>query len=95
MQKVKKFTDGDFKILGIVDGLRDEDMCFLMETPEGYQFKAKPTGDRILKQYYRANIENIIGQIGIVKYFGYTATEQPVPNLPVFLSIRNNKDIDE
>lgn len=95
MQKVKKFTDGDFKILGIVDGLRDEDMCFLMETPEGYQFKAKPVGDRVLKQYYRANIENIIGQIGIVKYFGYTATEQPVPNLPVFLSIRNNKDIDE
>lgn len=95
MQKIKKFTDDDFKIVDLVEGLRDEDMCFLMETKEGYQFKAKPIGDRALKQYYRENIDNIKGEIGVVKYFGYTNTEHPVPNLPVFLTIRNKKDVDE
>lgn len=50
MIKLKMFEDHEYKILGLVDGLRDEDLCFLMETKEGYQFKAKPMGDRVLKQ---------------------------------------------
>ena len=39
--KVKEFVDDEFKIVGLVEGLRDEDMCFLMEMPDGTQFKAK------------------------------------------------------
>ena len=31
--------------------------------------------------------------MGTVKYFGYTATENAVPNLPVFLNLRDKKDI--
>ena len=89
MFKVKEFTDDEFKILGIVDGLRDEDMCFLMETKEGYVFKAKPVGDRKLKTWYKEHINDLIGQMGTVKYFGYTTTDKPVPNLPVFKNIRN------
>ena len=89
MFKVKEFTDDEFKILGIVDGLRDEDMCFLMETKEGYVFKAKPVGDRKLKTWYKEHINDLIGQMGTVKYFGYTTTDKPVPNLPVFKSVRN------
>ena len=50
MIKLKMFEDHEYKILDLVDGLRDEDLCFLMETKEGYQFKAKPMGDRVLKQ---------------------------------------------
>ena len=87
--KVKEFVDDEFKILGLVEGLRDEDMCFLMEMPDGTQFKAKPIGDRALKQYYRENINNIIGKMGTVKYFGMTNTEHPVPNLPSFRTIRD------
>ena len=87
--KIKEFQDSEFKILGIVEGLRDEDMCFLMEMPDGTQFKAKPIGDRALKQYYRENINNIIGKMGTVKYFGMTNTEHPVPNLPSFRTIRD------
>ena len=93
MQKAKLFQDDEFKILGLVEGLREEDMCFLMETKEGYQFKAKPIGDRALKQWYRNNINDIIGKIGTVKFFGYTNTEHPVPNLPTFRCIRDEKDI--
>ena len=46
------------QILDLVDGLRDEDLCFLMETKEGYQFKAKPMGDRTL----------VIGFFSVYKY---------------------------
>lgn len=93
MCKVKVFQDDEFEIIDIVDGLRDEDMCFLMKTKEGYEFKAKPVGDRELKQWYRDNIENIKGKMGTVKFFGYTTTKEPVPNLPVFKSLRNNIDL--
>jgi len=91
--KVKEFIDDEFKIIGLVEGLREEDMCFLMEMPDGTQFKAKPIGDRALKQYYRNHITEIIGQMGTVKYFGLTNTEHPVPNLPSFRTIRNKNDL--
>lgn len=91
--KIKEFTDSEFKILGIVEGLREEDMCFLMEMPDGTQFKAKPIGDRSQKQYYREHINEIIGQMGTVKYFGMTNTEHPVPNLPSFRAVRYNNDL--
>ena len=95
MMKVKKFTDGEFTIKGLVEGLRDEDLCFLMVTDEGNEFKAKPIGDRVLKQWYRDNINSLINKKGTVKYFGFTETENPVPNLPVFKSVRISQDIDE
>ena len=91
--KVKLFSDDEYEILGIVEGLRDEDMCFLMRTQEGYEFKAKPVGDRDLKQWYREHINEFIGKLGTVKHFGMTTTDQPVPNLPVFKAIRLETDI--
>lgn len=95
MMKVKKFVDGEFTIKGLAEGLRDEDLCFIMETDDGNEFKAKPIGDRALKQWYRENIDSLINKKGTVKYFGFTETENPVPNLPVFKSVRIDKDIDE
>lgn len=92
MYKVKEFFDAEFEVIDIVEGLRDEDMCFLMKTKEGYEFKAKPIGDRSLKQWYHNNIDSIKGKMGTVKYFGFTSTEKPVPNLPVFVSLVLEKD---
>lgn len=83
MQKLKIFVDDEFKIKGLVEGLREEDMCFLMETKEGYEFKAKPVGTREDKKYYREHINEMIGKMATVKYFGMTNTDKPVPNLPV------------
>ena len=94
MMKIKIFDDDDFKIVGLAEGLRDEDMCFVMEMPDGTQFKAKPIGDRALKQWYREHLDEIIGQMGTVKYFGMTNTEHPVPNLPSFRTVRWEKDLD-
>lgn len=94
MMKIKIFTDGEFLITGIAEGLRDEDMCFTMETIDGTLFKAKPIGDRAQKQWYREHLDEIIGQMGTIKYFGMTNTEHPVPNLPIFKSVRWKSDLD-
>lgn len=93
MMKIKLFTDAEFKITGLSEGLRDEDLCFTMETEEGYPFKAKPLGTREDKQWYRDHIKELIGKMGTVKFFGMTNTDCPVPNLPVFKCVRNDKDI--
>ena len=86
------FTDDEYEIVGLVEGLREEDMCFLMKTKEGYEFKAKPVGTREDKQKYRENISDMIGKFATVKHFGMTNTEQPVPNLPVWKCLRIEKD---
>lgn len=93
MLKVKMFQDDEFEITGMTDGLREEDFVFNMKTKEGYPFEAKPMGDRALKKWYRENIDKLIGQMGTVKYFGYTTTGNPVPNLPVFKSLRDKTDL--
>ena len=93
MQKLKEFSDSEFLITGIEEGLREEDMCFTLKTKEGYLFKAKPIGTREDKKWYREHINDIVGKMGTVKYFGMTNTDKPVPNLPVFKSIRDNYDI--
>jgi hypothetical protein len=49
-------------------------------------FKAKPIGDRSVKEEYIKNIEDIIGRKGDVKYFNITP--DGIPNLPVFLAVR-------
>lgn len=93
MIKVKMFDDDEFEIIGMSEGLRPEDMCFVLKTKQGCEFKAKPTGDRELKDWYIKNINSLIGKMGTVKYFGYTNTECKVPNLPVFKCVRNNSDM--
>ena len=94
MMKIKLFSDDEFVITGISEGLRDEDMCFTLVTQDGTEFKAKPLGDRIQKQWYRDHIDEIIGQLGTVKHFGWTSGTYPVPNLPVFKSVRWDSDLD-
>lgn len=39
------------------------------------------------------HIKELIGKMGTVKYFGMTNTDHPVPNLPVFKSVRLDKDV--
>lgn len=93
MMKIKEMQDSEFEIIGISEGLRDEDLCFILKTSEGYQFKAKPIGTRDDKQWYREHIDDLIGKLGTVKYFGMTNTDKPVPNLPVFKTYRSEEDL--
>lgn len=94
MMKIKLMSDDEFLIVSIAEGLRYEDMCFVLQTEDGTEFKAKPVGDRAQKQWYREHLPEIIGQMGTVKHFGWTAGEHPVPNLPVFKSVRWKSDLD-
>ena len=87
MQKIKEMEEDSFLIIGYELGLRGvEDMCFVLETKDGKSFKAKPQGDRALKEQYMEDIDDILGQMGDVKYFHFTP--DGIPNLPVFLTVR-------
>lgn len=92
MIKVKEYSEREYKIIGLSEGLRPEDMCFVMKTPGGYEFNCKPVGDREQKQWYRDNINNIIGQYATVKYFEMSGAGTDIPQQPVMLSIRWDSD---
>lgn len=93
MIKIKKYFDSEYKIVGLKEGLRPEDMCFTMETVNGQQFNAKPIGDRAQKQWYRDNLDNIIGKMATLKYFEMSGKEgSEVPQQPILLSIRDYED---
>lgn len=92
MIKVKEYSEREYKIIGLSEGLRPEDMCFVMKTPGGYEFNCKPVGDREQKQWYRDNINNIIGQYATVKYFEMSGAGTDIPQQPVMLAIRWDSD---
>lgn len=87
MLKVKNYKEAEFIITGISEGLRDEDMCFVCETEDGIEFKAKPMGSRELKQEYRENIDSIIGKMATVKYF--YLSDDGTPLQPILKAIRD------
>lgn len=87
MIKFKEFKDDEFEIIGVVDGLRAEDMCFRCITEDGKEFSAKPMGTREVKYQYIKDIENIIGKKLTVKFFNYTP--DGVPFLPVGKVVRD------
>lgn len=87
MIKVKQYQDDEFKVVGWEPGLRPvEDMCFVLETSEGKQFKAKPMGDKDTKEEYIKNIKSLIGKKGTVKFFYYSPDN--IPQQPVFKNFR-------
>ena len=90
MQKRKVFVDGEFKVTGFTEGLREEDFVFNLITNEGKPFEAKPIGDRALKSWYREHMKELIGQMATVKYFHLTP--DGIPNLPVLKTFVDKKD---
>lgn len=88
--KIKVYQDAEYPIVGISEGLRDEDMCFILETPSGQQFNCKPMGDREQKQWYRDHIDELIGKNLTIKYFEMSGVEgSEVPQQPVGICIRD------
>jgi len=88
MIKFKMYKDDCFIVTGIEPGLRgSEDMVFILETKDGKQFKAKPLGDKLVKQEYWNNFEiKYKGLIGECKFFYYS--DDGVPLQPAFKCFR-------
>lgn len=91
MMKKKSFVDGEFKVTGFTEGLREEDFVFNLVTEEGKSFEAKPIGSRELKAWYREHMDDLIGQMATVKYFHLTP--DGIPNLPTLRNFRDIKDM--
>lgn len=88
--KIKEYFETEYPIVGLAEGLREEDMCFILETPSGQRFNCKPMGDREQKQWYREHIDELIGKNLTIKYFEMSGVEgSDVPQQPVGLTIRD------
>jgi len=96
MIKLKDYQDDTFKVVGWVPGLRPiEDMVFVLALlghendavfNDSNTFKAKPVGNRELKEEYVRDINDLIGQKADVKYFGYS--DDGKPTQPTFKAFR-------
>lgn len=88
--KIKEYFETEYPIVGLSEGLREEDMCFILETPNGQRFNCKPMGDREQKQWYREHIDELIGKNLTIKYFEMSGVEgSEVPQQPIGLAIRD------
>lgn len=88
MIKIKKYKDDCFKVIGIEQGLRHyDDMTFILITPDGKTFKAKPIGDRNQKIDYTDHFEDQYkDKTGECKFFYYS--DEGTPLQPVFKAFR-------
>lgn len=88
--KIKEYFEAEYPIVGLAEGLRDEDMCFILETSSGQRFNCKPMGDREQKKWYRDHIDELIGKNLTIKYFEISGVDgSDVPQQPVGLVIRD------
>lgn len=88
--KIKEYIEAEYPIIGLAEGLRDEDMCFILQTSSGQEFKCKPMGSREQKQWYREHIDELIGQFLTIKYFEMSGVEgSEIPQQPTGICVRN------
>ena len=97
MIKVKKYKDDEYLVQSYELGLRGaEDMVFICITPFGNTFKAKPLGDRLVKEEYVNNFETKYkGKFATVKYFYYSNggnEETGVPLQPALICFRDSSE---
>lgn len=84
--KLKMFSDDEFEVTGVKEGLRPEDMCFTLKTKDGKEFSAKPMGDISTRIYYLKHPDEFIGKMATCKYFYYS--KDGVPQLPILKHFR-------
>ena len=90
MIKIKVYKDDMFRIVDYELGLRGtEDMVFIMGLPDGRTFKAKPLGDRLQKEEYVENFDNMCkDHMGECKFFYYS--DDGIPLQPAMKAIRDD-----
>jgi hypothetical protein len=89
MLKIKFMQDAEFEITGAKEGLRPEDMVFVLKTQKGLLFEAKPVGNVVKRISYLQNINQYVGKMATIKFFHMS--EKGVPNLPIFKCVREDE----
>ena len=84
--KLKERKDAEATIIDVKEGLRPEDMCFILRTPDGITFAAKPTGDTATRENYLKNKDEFIGKQMTYTYF--ELSKDGVPCQPVAIHVR-------
>ena len=84
--KLKQRQDDEAEVIGIREGLRPEDMCFVLKTKTGVEFAAKPIGDAAMRIHYLHNKDEYIGKQATYTYF--SLSQDGVPTQPVMKHIR-------
>ena len=89
LQKLKRFVDSEYKIIGGKEGVgREEGMVvFRCITEEGNEFDARPMGTREERGEMWSNLNSLIGKMLTVKY--QELTDDGIPRFPVGVSIRD------
>lgn len=97
MIKIKNYKDAEFLVESYELGLRGiEDMVFICKTPYGNLFKAKPIGDREVKEEYIKNFEtNYKGRFATIKYFYYSNGDDEVTGVPLQPALIAFRDLTE
>lgn len=93
LQKVKRFVDAEYKVIGFTEGSAVEmgAIVFVCETPDGQQFSVRPTGTHEERKEWFLNGEAFIGKMLTVKY--QELSIDGVPRFPVGLHFREDWDM--
>lgn len=88
MLKIKKYKDDCFLVIDKEAGLRGyEDMVFILKTKDNKLFKAKPLGEKEIKEDYWNNFDTKYkNHIGECKFFNYSI--DGIPMQPAFKAFR-------
>jgi len=89
LQKLKRFVDSEYKIIGGKEGIgRETGMAvFRCITEDGKEFDARPKGTREERAEMFSNLDSLIGKYLTVKY--QELTEDGIPRFPVGIGIRD------
>jgi hypothetical protein len=84
--KLKDRQDDEGIVIDVREGLRPEDMCFVLRAKNGAEFAAKPMGTAEERIKYLENKEQYIGKQATYTYFNLSS--DGTPTQPVFKHFR-------
>ena len=97
LQKVKKFVDDEFTVVGYKEGkgAAKGTPVWICETPEGATFGARPMGTQAEKEEMWKNRDELVGEELTVKYFPPKDPVSGIPRIPVGKGFRSKEDLPE
>jgi ATP-dependent DNA ligase len=93
LQKVKKFLDMEFEIVGAYENKgKQAGQCTLeCVTGDGTVFGVKPEGSEAVREQYWKDWQagKLKGKLLTVRFFSWTTSKNPVPRFPVGIAVRD------